>query len=143
MQLLRRQFEIIQEHALRDIPYECCGLLAGIKQPNRKGEYENVVYEIAPCANVLYSGREHGFEISFSEYIDIEREARTLGYDIVGSYHSHINSKAIPSVNDVDFARPGHSMIIISVQNMKPAAVTSWYRRESTGFHQEAIQVIE
>lgn len=143
MQLLRRQFEIIQEHALRDIPYECCGLLAGIKQPNHKGEYENVVYEIAPCANVLYSGREHGFEISFSEYIDIEREARTLGYDIVGSYHSHINSKAIPSVNDVDFARPGHSMIIISVQNMKPAAVTSWYRRESTGFHQEAIQVIE
>lgn len=143
MQLLRRQFEIIQEHALRDTPYECCGLLAGIKHPNHKGEYENVVYEIAPCVNVLYSGREHGFEISFSEYIDVEREAKSLGYEIVGSYHSHIDSGAIPSNNDIDFARPGHSMIIISIQNMQPTAVTSWYRRESGGFHQETIQVME
>ncbi len=143
MQLLRRQFEIIQEHALRENPYECCGLLAGRRQQNPHGEYENVVYEVAPCSNVLYSGREHGFEISFSEYIDIEREAQNLGYDIVGSYHSHINSKAIPSINDVDFARPGHSMVIISIQNMQPSGVTAWYRREAEGFHQEAIRVIE
>lgn len=143
MQLLRRQFEIIQEHALRDIPYECCGLLAGVRQPNHKGEYENVVYEIAPCVNVLYGGKEHGFEISFSEYVDVEREAGSLGFEIVGSYHSHIGTAAIPSNNDVDFARPGHSMIIISIQNMQPSAVTSWYRREEGGFHQEAIRVIE
>ncbi len=144
MQLFRRQFEIIQEHALRETPYECCGLLAGIIRPSHEGEdYENLVYEIAPCANVLYSGKEHGFEISFSEYLDVEREAKGLGYEIVGSYHSHINSAAIPSNNDINFAKPGHSMIIISVQNMQPAAVTSWYRRESGGFHQEAIRVIE
>ncbi len=143
MQLFRRQFEIIQEHALRDIPYECCGLLAGRVHRTAKGEYENIVYEIAPCANVLYDGKEHGFEISYSEYLDIEREAAGLGYKIVGSYHSHINLKAVPSNNDVNFARPGHSMIIISIQNMQPTAVTSWYRRQSGGFHQEAIKVVE
>ncbi|MCG8341838.1 MAG: M67 family metallopeptidase [Chlorobiales bacterium] len=143
MQLLRRQFEIIQEHALKEMPYECCGLLAGVRQPDHKGDYENVVYEIAPCANVLYSGKEHGFEISFSEYIDVEREAASLGYGIVGSYHSHIGSVAVPSNSDIDFAKPGHSMIIISIKNMQPAAVTSWYRREEGGFHQEPIQVIE
>jgi proteasome lid subunit RPN8/RPN11 len=143
MQLPRRQFEIIQEHALRDVPYECCGLLAGRRQPNHKGEYENLVYEIAPCTNVLYNGREHGFEISYSEYLDVEREAEGLGLEIVGSYHSHIGSPAVPSNNDVNFARPGHSMIILSVQNMQPSAVTSWYRREEGGFHQETIRVIE
>lgn len=143
MQLRRRQFEIIQEHALRDIPYECCGLLAGVRQPTHKGEYENVVYEIAPCANVLYSGREHGFEISFSEYIDIEREAASLGFEIVGSYHSHIDLAAVPSNSDIDFARPGHSMIIISIESMQPSSVTSWYRRDEGGFHQEAIRIVE
>lgn len=143
MQLRRRQFEIIQEHALRDLPYECCGLFAGVRTLNRDGEYENLVYEVAPCENVLYSGREHGFEISFSEFIDVEREARSLGYEIVGSYHSHIDSAAVPSNNDIDFARPGHSMLIITIQGRQPAAVTSWCRRESGGFHQEAIRVIE
>ncbi len=142
MQLRRRQFEIIQEHALKDVPYECCGLFAGIRVPGRGG-YENVVYEVAPCANVLYSGKEHGFEISFSEFIDVEREAQRLGYEVVGSYHSHIGSPAVPSNNDINFARPGHSMLIISLQNMQPAAVTSWRRRESGGFHQESIHVIE
>ena len=143
MHLRRRQFEIIQEHALSDIPFECCGLLAGTRERDHKGEYENKVYEIAPCKNVLYSGKEHGFEISFSECLDVEREAMNLGLEIVGSYHSHIGTAAIPSNNDIDFARPGHSMIIISVQNMQPSAVTSWYRREEGGFHQEPIRIIE
>ncbi len=143
MRLTRRQFEIIQEHAIRDFPYECCGLLAGVRERGHRGEYENIIYEIAPCVNALYVGREHSFEISYSEYIDVEREARTLGYEIVGSYHSHINSAAVPSNNDIDFATPGQSMMIIALQQRVPSAVTSWLLRDSGGFHQEPIRVIE
>ncbi len=143
MRLPRRQFEIIQEHAIRDFPYECCGLFAGVRQKDHRGDYENIVYEIAPCLNALHVGKEHSFEISYSEYLDIEREARSLGYEIVGSYHSHIDSAAVPSNNDIHSAMPGHSMMIISLQNAKPSAVTSWLLRDSGGFHQEAIRVVE
>ncbi|MBF0586525.1 M67 family metallopeptidase [Prosthecochloris sp. N3] len=143
MRLPRRQFEIVQEHALRAYPYECCGLFAGKRQRNHKGEMENVVYEIAPCENVLYEGREKGFEISYSEYLEVEREAFGLGYEIVGSYHSHLDSPAVPSNNDINFATPGHSMLIIALQNREPAAVTCWLRRAEGGFHQEEIRVIE
>ena len=143
MKLLRRKFEIIQEQALRELPYECCGLLAGIKNVDHRGNIENIVYEVAPCNNCLYYGKEQGFEISHDEYRAVEREAEHLGYQIVGSYHSHINSPAIPSLHDVDFAKSGHTMLIISLTNAQPTAVTAWLRRESGGFHQEQIRVIE
>jgi len=49
----------------------------------------------------------------------------------------------VPSNNDINFATPGHSMVIISLQGRQPSAVTSWLRRASGGFHQEAICVME
>ncbi|NTV98444.1 MAG: M67 family metallopeptidase [Chlorobiaceae bacterium] len=143
MKLFRRSFEIIQERAFRELPYECCGLLAGIRNIDHRGNVENIVYEVAPCKNCLYYGKEHGFEISYNEYLDVEREAERMGYVIVGSYHSHINSPAVPSLHDVDFARSGHSMVIISLINSRPKEVTAWLMRESGGFHQDPIKVIE
>ncbi|ABL64586.1 Mov34/MPN/PAD-1 family protein [Chlorobium phaeobacteroides] len=141
MKLLRRHFEIIQEQAFREQPYECCGLLAGVSHVDHRGNIENVVYEIAPCRNCLYYGKEHGFEIGRGEFHDIEQEARALGYEIVGSYHSHINSPAVPSCNDIDFSSPGHSMLIISLIDGVPKEVTAWLRRDSGGFHQEPIRI--
>ena len=143
MKLPRRQFEIIQEQAFRELPYECCGLLVGIQHSDYRGNVENCVYEVAPCMNCLYHGKEQGFEIAHQEYLDVEREARMFGYDIIGSYHSHINSPAMPSLHDVDFASPGHTLLIISLTNARPREVTAWLRRESGGFHQEQIRVIE
>jgi proteasome lid subunit RPN8/RPN11 len=143
MKLFRRKFEIIQEQAFRELPYECCGLLVGKKNMDHRGNVENIVHEIAPCKNCLYHGKEQGFEISHNEYLDVEREAKRLGYEIIGSYHSHINSPAIPSLHDVDFARPGHTLLIISLMNAQPKEVTAWLRRDSGGFHQEQIRVVE
>jgi len=143
MKIPRRKFEIIQEQAVGELPFECCGLLVGKKIVDHRGNIDNIVHEIAPCRNCLYYGRENGFEISHREYEEVEREAGSLGYVVVGSYHSHINSTAVPSRHDVDFARPGHSMLILSLQNGTPREVTSWLRRDSGGFHQEQIKVTE
>jgi proteasome lid subunit RPN8/RPN11 len=143
MKIPRRKFEIIQEQALRELPYECCGLLVGKKNVDHRGNIDNIVYEIAPCRNCLYYGKENGFEISRNEYFDVENEAHRHGYVIIGSYHSHIGSSAIPSRHDIDFAQPGHTMLIISVQNAVPREVTAWLRRDSGGFHQEQIRVLE
>ncbi len=142
MKLPRRKFEIIQEHAVRDLPYECCGLLVGRKVVDHRGNIDNIVLEVAPCRNALYYGKENGFEIAYNEFIDVEREAHSLGLVVVGSYHSHINSTAVPSRNDIDFASAGHSMLIISLYGGVPREVTSWLRRDSGGFHQEQIKVM-
>jgi proteasome lid subunit RPN8/RPN11 len=143
MKLPRRKFEIIQEQAVKELPEECCGLLVGRKIVDHRGNIDNIVHEIAPCRNCLYYGRDTGFEISRHEYQEVEREAQNHGFVIVGSYHSHINSSAIPSRHDIDFARPGHSMVIISLQNGRPREVTAWLRRDSGGFHQEQIRITE
>ncbi len=143
MKLPRRQFEIIQEQAIKEAPCECCGLLVGRKFIDHRGNIDNIVLEVAPCRNALYYGRENSFEISFQEYEEVELEARDLGLSVIGSYHSHINSTAVPSRHDVDFARPGHSMLIISLYEGMPREVTSWLRRDSGGFHQEQIRVME
>ncbi len=143
MKLFRRKFEIIQEQAVRELPYECCGLLVGKQNSDHRGNIENIVYEVAPCRNCLYFGKEQGFEIAHQEYLDVEREAARAGYVILGSYHSHINSPSIPSLHDVDFAHPGHTLLIISVINGLPREVTAWLRRQSGGFHQEQIRVVE
>jgi proteasome lid subunit RPN8/RPN11 len=143
MKLPRRKFEIIQEQAVKELPCECCGLLVGRKVVDHRGNIDNIVLEIAPCRNDLYYGRETSFEISHREFDEIEREAKSLGLAVIGSYHSHISSAAVPSRHDVDFARPGHSMLIISLYNGVPKEVTSWLRRESGGFHQEQIRVMD
>jgi proteasome lid subunit RPN8/RPN11 len=143
MKIPRRKFEIIQEVAVRELPFECCGLIVGRKIVDHRGNVDNIVHEIAPCRNCLYSGRENGFEISHREFSEVESEAKSLGLSVIGSYHSHINSTAVPSKHDVDFARPGHSMLIISLHGGVPREVTSWLRRDSGGFHQEQIRVME
>jgi len=143
MKLFRRKFEIIQEQAVRELPYECCGLLVGKKNIDHRGNIENIVFEVAPCINCLYNGKEQAFEISHIEYQAVAREAGAIGYEIIGSYHSHINSPAIPSLHDVDFAPSGHTLLIISLVNAQPREVTAWLRRESGGFHQEQIRVVE
>ncbi|MEI8103003.1 MAG: M67 family metallopeptidase [Chlorobium sp.] len=143
MRLPRRKFEIIQEQAFHELPYECCGLLVGTQESDHRGNIENIVHEIAPCRNCLFFGREQGFEIAHQEYRDVEREAARYGYRILGSYHSHINTPAIPSLHDVDFAHAGHTLMIISLINGEPKEVTAWLRRHSGGFHQEEIRVVE
>ena len=144
MRIRRRQFEIIQEEAFRELPYECCGLLVGKQHKDHRGNIENIIYEVAPCQNCLYYGRESGFEIAHHEYLAVEAEAKQHGYQIVGSYHSHINSPAVPSLHDVDFALKGHSLLIIAMMQGQPKEVTAWLRHHNgSGVNQEQIRVIE
>jgi proteasome lid subunit RPN8/RPN11 len=84
----------IIEHARREAPRECCGIIAGVAgAPVRLYETRNV----AP-GNTLY-------EIDPAQLIDLEfRELPETGTEIVAIYHSHPASPAYPSATDVDLA---------------------------------------
>src|SRR5690606_29069832 len=80
-------------HAGREAPRECCGLLIG-----REGLVENAW----PAAN-LREG-EVAFLVSPEDHFAAIRHARATGRLVIGAYHSHPRSPAVPSATDLEEA---------------------------------------
>jgi proteasome lid subunit RPN8/RPN11 len=84
----------IVDHAMRDAPRECCGIIAGRDGvPVRLYETRNIA-----AGNRLY-------EIDPAQLIDLEfRELPAQDLELVAIYHSHPESPAYPSATDVELA---------------------------------------
>jgi [CysO sulfur-carrier protein]-S-L-cysteine hydrolase len=84
----------IVDHAMRDTPRECCGIIAGRDgvpmrlYETRNGAVGNRLYEIDPAQLI---------ELEF-------REFPARGLELVAIYHSHPESPAYPSATDVELA---------------------------------------
>ena len=128
MRIAAAVLEAIVEHARREAPNECCGLLVGAG---------NVVDRAVPTRNATQSRTEYLVEPS--EHFALIRELRGTAHDIIGAYHSHPASPAIPSPTDiarawgVDFlyvivsleieARPDVRAFMIGNGNYSPVGV--------------------
>ena len=108
----------IVEHALRDAPNECCGVVAS--EPGNDGgppRRAAKVYAAVNAAPVEQQPRR--FEIDgrdvFALYERIERE----GLELTGIYHSHTRTAPHPSQTDINFAQrwPGVEWIIVGVSD--------------------------
>jgi proteasome lid subunit RPN8/RPN11 len=99
-------------HALEARPAECCGLLLG------RGP---AVMEIARVPNV--AGDPNRFLLDPASHIAARRNARARGLDVVGFYHSHPRSAAVPSSTDVaEAAYPDHLYLIVGLMHAEPEA---------------------
>lgn len=78
------------DHARRDAPLECCGLLAA---------REGVIDEAIPARNLKASAV--AFLIDPADHFAALKRARAAGLEIVGAYHSHPRSPAVPSPTDL------------------------------------------
>ncbi len=84
----------INAHGEQDYPYECCGLLIG--RFNSDGQ--KLVLETYPISNAREeSAKRNRFLIQPEELMKGERYARSKDLDVVGFYHSHPESPAVPS----------------------------------------------
>lgn len=101
----------IVAHAEREKPGECCGLLIG------KG---TTVNEAHPARNEC-SGQTR-FRIHPADHFAAIRKARAAGLEVVGAYHSHPESPAVPSARDVAEASDAAPVMVI-VSLMPPAPV--------------------
>ena len=93
-QLPAEMRQAIIDHAVRDAPRECCGIVAG------RGGVPIRVYETRNIAegNRLY-------EIDPGQLIDLEfHELPEQEAEIIAIYHSHPESPAYPSATDVALA---------------------------------------
>jgi proteasome lid subunit RPN8/RPN11 len=92
-------------HARRDAPRECCGLLVG------KGDD---VVEAVATRNLAESADR--FVIAPHDHIAAMRAARERGLNVVGFYHSHTHSPALPSERDLAEATyAGYLYAIVSL----------------------------
>lgn len=132
-----KQLAEIREHGIRDYPYECCGLLLGRFESDRK-----VVTETYPISNAREeSAKRNRFLITPEELMKGERYARQHDLEVVGFYHSHPDSPAMPSQYDLEHAWPTYSYIIVSTSADRANDLFSWEQEpDRSCFNQEEIQ---
>lgn len=107
-------------HAEREAPNECCGLLIG------KGT--DIVDAHAARNNVASQTR---FTINPADHFVAIRKARAAGLDVVGAYHSHPATEAVPSASDVRDASEGAPLMLIV--SLAPAPVVRAFMLEPGG----------
>jgi len=124
-------FKKMVDHALREAPLECCGMLVG------KGRTVHRIYEMrnADRSRVSYfMVPEEQLEV----FMEIERD----GLDLVAIYHSHPHTIPFPSEKDVRLAiSPDVSYIIISLKDGETSV--KGFRMGKEAISIEPIRLIE
>src|SRR5206468_228314 len=83
------------------------------------------VVRVLPVSNERQESRHNRYLISPETVLAANKEARALGLDVAGYYHSHPDHPARPSEFDRDHAWPGLSYVIVSVEGGKVADTRS------------------
>jgi proteasome lid subunit RPN8/RPN11 len=135
-------YEALRAHGEETYPDECCGVLLG-KHVAGEG---NHVREIVRAGNTRVDSAHNRYHIAPQELVKIQRQARGLGLDIVGFYHSHPDHPAQWSVTDFAEAHwLGCSYIITSVEQGKAVLTNSFLLSGTTEddkkFEDEAVQI--
>ncbi len=93
------------EHARSGFPLEVCGILGGA------GHAVSIAY---PMTNTAASSKH--FMMDPREQFRVVRDLRARGLDMLAIYHSHPETPARPSEEDIRLAlTPGVSYLIISL----------------------------
>jgi proteasome lid subunit RPN8/RPN11 len=134
----KKQLAEIREHGVRDYPYECCGLLLG-----RFVDDGKTVAETYPISNAREeSAKRNRFLITPEELMRGERYARSRDLEVVGFYHSHPDSPAVPSKYDLEHAWPTYSYIIVSTGHGVSTDLFSWEQEaDRSRFNEEGLEV--
>jgi proteasome lid subunit RPN8/RPN11 len=129
--------EQINEHAIKDYPYECCGIILG-----KFNGSEKTVTQILSIINNREDENKHNrYLIPSSKMLETELYAIKNGLDIVGFYHSHPDHPATPSAFDVEHALPVYSYFIVSVYDTKVVDFTlSVLSHDRSKFEEELIK---
>ncbi len=138
----------IRAHAKRTYPDECCGLLLGEITPMGKTvmevwETENAwspetVGELSALPTLT---KERRYVIHPKELLRAQKQARDRQLSIIGIYHSHPDSPAIPSECDREYAWSQYSYIIVCVEQGQATQLSNWTLDETHHFQPEALLI--
>jgi proteasome lid subunit RPN8/RPN11 len=135
-------YEALRAHGEETYPYECCGVLLGKYVPGEG----NHVRQVVRAGNTRTDSAHNRYHIAPQELVKIQRQARGLGLDIVGFYHSHPDHPA--QWSKTDFAEAhwlGCSYVITGVDKGKATLTNSFLLtgtdENTKKFEDESIQI--
>jgi proteasome lid subunit RPN8/RPN11 len=122
MKLSFTDYQALRAHGEETYPHECCGVLLGTATSDG-----NHVKATVRAGNTRTDSAHNRYNIAPEELIRIQRQARKLGLDIVGFYHSHPDCPAQWSQTDFNEAHwVGCSYVITRVDQGKAAITNSF-----------------
>jgi len=130
----------IYDHTEASYPYECCGVLIGTTDVDKK----HTVHAFRQCKNNNKERAADRYDMDPLDFMRAEREFEGSPWEIIGIYHSHPDHPSRASQTDTDRAVEimayAWSYIIVSVQNGKVASAQSWMLSEADNrFHEETL----
>jgi proteasome lid subunit RPN8/RPN11 len=101
--------DAIVDHARRDAPNECCGIIATTR--------DGVAVAVHAVTNTEASPLR--FNVDPQELYDTYTGIEDAGHEVGGIYHSHTRSEPYPSQTDVRFAGdwPGVEWLIVGLKD--------------------------
>ena len=128
----------IRVHARREYPDECCGFLFG----SSEGDIRHVT-RLHEMVNARGKNRSRRYLITPEQFRNAEQWAQGMRLEILGLYHSHPDHPARPSQFDLDHALPWWSYVIVSVEQGRPTALSSWVLKDDrSAFVEERIEKV-
>jgi proteasome lid subunit RPN8/RPN11 len=117
----------IFRHLEAAYPNEGGGFLLGAAAADRVA-----IADIVPVENVFEAEEQyHRYAMTPLDWAKLEDEADARGLTLVGYFHSHPDSAAIPSIYDRDHALPNFTYIITQVNDAKAVDMRVWRLRDS------------
>ncbi len=107
LKISHKHIELIHSELEANKPYEACGVLVGTINGSTA-----LVEKALPVTNVKRTRKS--FELDPKEHYDAWNEAEKNGMEIVGVYHTHPVSSAVPSLWDRDTMQNDTSVWLIA-----------------------------
>lgn len=129
MRLPRELADRLVAHARRDLPNECCGMIAG---------RDGAATQVHEAVNT--EGSPFMYVMDPQEQLRIMDEIDDAGDDLVAIYHSHTRSAAYPSRTDVELAFfPGTLYVIVSLADHEAPEIRAFRIERSAPSPEQAI----
>lgn len=138
--------QTLQHHGGQDYPQECCGILLGDCQGDRRRVMRLIagtnIWQPDSDGELAHSQRDR-FLLDPRDLLLAQRQARETGLRVLGIYHSHPDHPALPSECDRRQAWPEYSYLILAIHNREMTDLQSWRLDEEGQFCSEPIRVSE
>lgn len=136
LHITKSDYQKILDHAVRELPNEACGLIAGVVENDIK-----VVKEVYLLTNVD-SSNEH-FSMDPREQLAAIKDMRAKGYQQFGNWHSHPESPSRPSEEDKRLAHDSNAdYLILSLQDRENPVLNAFIVKNHTEVSKEEIQYV-
>ncbi len=129
IEITQAQRDEIIAHAQEEFPNECCGLLFG---------KNSTAQQLLRMENVEHSPLN--YRVDSRALLEAFEQMDRLGLDLIGIYHSHTHSPAVPSRTDVALAGyPDAHYLIVSLADRERPVLRAFRIVDGTVDEQEVV----